>query len=209
MHHTRFNLFILVYLIVLLFIARALEVCGRVVLVLLPRLSVQCISAVQACRWLGMASKDLCEVCKKPFYGKQKFIRCGKCDLRFHCNCLQTGVMETSVSASTGKSTYKCDSCKKLTGIPQMSIPLLGVIRRKNYPQRFSVLLRGLGIMMIILRLQLEAVRENGICCMELVQSLVVMVSKLSCEVQQLRIDETLKTQLRDLWQVPSHVPST
>jgi hypothetical protein len=35
------------------------------------------------------------------------------------------------------------------------------------------------------------------------------MVSKLSSEVQQLRIDnETLKTQLRDLQQVPSHVPS-
>jgi hypothetical protein len=44
---------------------------------------------------------------------------------------------------------------------------------------------------------------------MEMVQSLVVMVSKLSSEVQQLRIDETLKTQLRDLRQVPSHVPST
>jgi hypothetical protein len=45
---------------------------------------------------------------------------------------------------------------------------------------------------------------------MELVQSLVVIVSKLSSEVQQLRIDnETLKTQLCDLQQVPSHVPST
>jgi hypothetical protein len=64
---------------------------------------------VQACRWLGTASKDQCEVCEKPFYGKQKFIRCGECDLRFHCNCLQTGVTETSVSVSTGKSTYKCD----------------------------------------------------------------------------------------------------
>jgi hypothetical protein len=53
---------------------------------------------------------------------------------------------------------------------------------------------------------QLEAVRVNGICTMELVQSLVVMVSKLSSEVQQLRIDnETLKTQLRDLQRVPSH----
>jgi hypothetical protein len=60
---------------------------------------------VQAGRWLGMASKDLCPVCKKPFYGKQKFIRCGVCDSRFHCNCLQAGVTEACVSASTGKST--------------------------------------------------------------------------------------------------------
>jgi hypothetical protein len=57
---------------------------------------------------------------------------------------------------------------------------------------------------------RLEVVRTKNICTMELVQSLVVMVSKLSSEVQQLRIDnETLKTQLRDLQQVPSHVSST
>jgi hypothetical protein len=59
------------------------------------------------------------------------------------------------------------------------------------------------------LRVQLEAVRANGICTMEMVDSLVVMVSKLSSEVQQLRIDDTLKTQLRDLQQAPTHVPST
>jgi hypothetical protein len=59
------------------------------------------------------------------------------------------------------------------------------------------------------LSVQLEAVHTNGICTMEMVQSLVVMVSKLSSEVQQLRIDKTLKTQLRDLQQVPSHVTST
>jgi hypothetical protein len=59
------------------------------------------------------------------------------------------------------------------------------------------------------LDVQLEAVRANGICPMEMVQSLVVMVSKLSSEVQQLRTNETLKTPLCDLQQVPSHVPST
>jgi hypothetical protein len=45
---------------------------------------------------------------------------------------------------------------------------------------------------------------------MEFVQSLVVMLSKFSSDMQQLEINnETLKTQLRDLQQVPSHVPST
>jgi hypothetical protein len=49
----------------------------------------------------------------------------------------------------------------------------------------------------------------NGICTMEMVKALVVMVSKLSSEVQQLRTDKgTLKTQLRDLQQAPSYVPS-
>jgi hypothetical protein len=43
---------------------------------------------------------------------------------------------------------------------------------------------------------QLESVRANGICTMEMVQSLVVIVSKLTNEVQQLGIDnETLKAQ--------------
>jgi hypothetical protein len=55
---------------------------------------------------------------------------------------------------------------------------------------------------------QLGAVRLNGICTMNMVKSLVAMVSKLSSEVQQLRNDnETLKIQLRDLHQAPSHMP--
>jgi hypothetical protein len=57
---------------------------------------------------------------------------------------------------------------------------------------------------------QLEAVRANSICIMEMVQSLVVMMSKLNSEVHQIRVDnDTLKTQLRELQKAPSHVPST
>jgi hypothetical protein len=45
---------------------------------------------------------------------------------------------------------------------------------------------------------------------METVKLSVVMASNFSSEVQQLRIDnETLKTQLRDLQEVPSHVSPT
>jgi hypothetical protein len=32
----------------------------------------------------------------------------------FHCNYQQTGVSETNVSASTGKSACKCENCTKL-----------------------------------------------------------------------------------------------
>jgi hypothetical protein len=78
-------------------------------------LSDQCI-CVQACHLSGMASKDLCMVCGKPFYGKQKSIWCGESDALFHCNCIQTGVTDITVSTSTGKSTYKCDSCKQFMG---------------------------------------------------------------------------------------------
>ena len=45
---------------------------------------------------------------------------------------------------------------------------------------------------------------------MEIVQPLVVMVSKLSSEVQQVRIDnKTMKVQLRELQQAHTHVQST
>jgi hypothetical protein len=39
---------------------------------------------VEVCRWLGMASKDLCAVCQKPFYGEQNLIWCGEHDARFY-----------------------------------------------------------------------------------------------------------------------------
>jgi hypothetical protein len=103
---------------------------------------------VQACRWLGMASKDPCEVCEKPFYGKQKFIRCSKCDLRFHCNCLQTGVTETNVNASTGKSTYKCDSCKKLTEDTTNEHSIARSNQKEELPTEIQ--LRVLGIMILL-----------------------------------------------------------
>jgi hypothetical protein len=53
---------------------------------------------------------------------------------------------------------------------------------------------------------KLEAVRLNGVCTMEMVKSLIEMVTKLSCEVQLLKSDNTaLKLQLRDLRQI--HAP--
>jgi hypothetical protein len=88
------------------------------VLGLLPRMTVQYRSVYKGLS-LAKHGQDLCAVCEEPFYSKRKFIRCVrcvKCDSHFHSNCLQTGVSETSVRASTGKPTYNCDSCKKLTG---------------------------------------------------------------------------------------------
>jgi hypothetical protein len=54
---------------------------------------------------------------------------------------------------------------------------------------------------------QLEAVRLTGVCTMEMVKSLIDMVTKLSCEVQELkRYNTALKLQLRDLHQF--HIPT-
>jgi hypothetical protein len=47
---------------------------------------------------------------------------------------------------------------------------------------------------------QLEAVRLNGIYTMEMMKSLIKIVTKFSCEVQEPKSDNTaLKLQLRDL----------
>lgn len=59
-----------------------------------------------------MASKDMCLHCDKPFYGKQKCVRCCKCELRFHCSCLKTNLSECNVDAATSKSSFTCDSCE-------------------------------------------------------------------------------------------------
>jgi hypothetical protein len=112
-----------------------------------------CVSTVSqsvvACHWLGMASKDLCAVCEKPFYGKQKFTRCGECDSRFHCNCLQSDVSESNVIASTGKSAYKSENCKKQARDSTNGNPSILVIRRKCYPRRLSALFRVPGILIL------------------------------------------------------------
>jgi hypothetical protein len=59
---------------------------------------------------------------------------------------------------------------------------------------------------------QLEAVRLNGVCTMEMVKFLMEMVTKLSCEIQLLKNDNTdLKSQLRDLQlsnALPPFIPS-
>jgi DNA-directed RNA polymerase subunit RPC12/RpoP len=125
---------------------------------LVPSVSV----CVQAFRWLGMASKDLCAVCGKPFYRKQKTIRCGECDSRLHCSCLEPCVLETIVNASTGKSAYKCDSCKKLTG---------DSFSKSNQNEAISAELQCTASCIadkVSLSAQLETVRANGICTMEM-----------------------------------------
>jgi regulator of replication initiation timing len=113
------------------------------------------------------------------------------------------------VCSSTGKSAYKCDNCKKLTGLAENEHSLaIG-----NEKESLTTELQGKvsGIMdKVALSVQLDTVSANGICTMEMVQSLIKMVSKLCDEVQQLRIDNAdMKTQLRELQQLPSHAPST
>jgi hypothetical protein len=146
-----------------------------------------------------MASKDFCAVCEKPFYGKQKFIRCGQYDSLFPCNCLQTGVSEINVSVSTGKFSFKCENCKKLASDTPHEHSVDNSNRKEVLSAESECVVSRTGDT-DSLNLQLEAIRANGICTMEMVRSLLVMVSKLSEELQQLRMDnDALKMQLRNI----------
>jgi hypothetical protein len=63
------------------------------------------------------ASGDFCDVCKKAFRGRQKFIRCyGPCASRFHLACLKMNDAEYSFFMSEGESTYKYAACFKELG---------------------------------------------------------------------------------------------
>ncbi|PNF33519.1 hypothetical protein B7P43_G17640, partial [Cryptotermes secundus] len=150
-----------------------------------------------------------CRLCEKPFYGKQKSIRCGACDSRFHCNCVLNCSPEPSVSATTGKSSYKCDTCNKLTGGAANELSFCN----KNQKEAITAALQCTASCIgdkDSLSVQLETLRTNTICTVEMVQSIVVMLSNLSSEVQQLRIDnEAMKMQLRELQRTPSHVQLT
>jgi hypothetical protein len=61
------------------------------------------------------ATKDVCLLCTKEFYGKQKFLRCcGPCASRFHLSCLQFSETEYAYyTDDSGASTYKCTACFK------------------------------------------------------------------------------------------------
>jgi hypothetical protein len=60
------------------------------------------------------ANKDLCSVCRKPFCGKQKVIRCGSCDIQFHCHHLKISGTEIAIYTASGRLSYKCEDCTKL-----------------------------------------------------------------------------------------------
>jgi hypothetical protein len=61
---------------------------------------------------LSASNKDCCSVCKKPFHGKQKCIKCsGPCGSRFHLSCLKMRDTEYLFLIVEGQYTYSCVSC--------------------------------------------------------------------------------------------------
>jgi hypothetical protein len=110
-----------------------------------------------------VASWDACPLCDEPFYGKQKCVRCGACETRIHCVCLQRGEAEQAAITATGESVYKCDACAKSLGSSRNvkapakspeSLPHNGTTSCTSSNVETSSL--------ISVSTQLEAIRNNG-----------------------------------------------
>ncbi|XP_033608317.1 uncharacterized protein LOC117282512 [Cryptotermes secundus] len=156
-----------------------------------------------------VASRDACPLCDKPFYGKQKFIRCGVCEVRSHCACLQLGEAEKATLTAEGESVYKCNACANSSGIdmdptnspgsPSNEGANEGATSCASSNREVSPL--------ISVSNQLEAIRHNGQCTVQLIESLVDMVTNLAKEVAHLKNDNLLlKEEIRNLH---SHVEAS
>jgi hypothetical protein len=143
-----------------------------------------------------VASRDACPLCDKPFYGKQKFVRCGACEIRFHCVCLQLEEAEQAAITATGESVFKCNACAKASGsnsidkAPAKSLESLsyeGATSCASSNEEDSPL--------ISVSNQLQAIRRNGKCTIELVGPLVELVTNLTKEVTHLKSDNMMLKQ--------------
>ncbi|PNF20345.1 hypothetical protein B7P43_G12886 [Cryptotermes secundus] len=156
-----------------------------------------------------VACRDACPICDKPFYGKQKFIRCGVCEVRSHCACLQLGEAEQATLTAEGESIYKYNACANSSGIdmdptnspgsPSNEGANEGATSCASSNQEASPL--------IFVSNQLEAIRHNGQCIVQLIESLVDMVTNLAKEVAHSKNDNfLLKEEIRNLH---SHVEAS
>ena len=153
------------------------------------------------------ASKDVCRICNKAFHGKQKSLKCcGPCATRFHLSCLQFNDAEYTYYMDSGVLTYKCAECVKLlrvqrnddTPVKTRSASASDAPRKVVSPERSLVLPPVFDSDKFeALSVQVETVRLNGVCTMDLIKSLINMVSNLSEEVDHLKNDNvSLKLQL-------------
>ncbi|KDR17953.1 hypothetical protein L798_08171 [Zootermopsis nevadensis] len=152
-----------------------------------------------------VASKDCCSVCKRPFHGKQKCIRCsGPCGSRLHLSCLNMSDTEYSLFMVDGQSTYNCVSCVLLSRASSPKNTRRRSLRSASTSELPVKDISPDGASMPLdpesLGVQIEMVRRNGASTHKLVENLVQMVLKLSEDVQLLRKDNGyLKSQLAKL----------
>jgi hypothetical protein len=127
------------------------------------------------------ASKDVCLLCSKAFYGKQKFLRCfGRCVSRFHLNCLQFNETEYAYYTDSGASTYKCAACVK-TLPPERYDDTAVKLRSSStsdHPKKIVSPDRAFVLPPVFdtdkyeaLSVQLETGRLNGVCTIDLIKT--------------------------------------
>jgi hypothetical protein len=125
----------------------------------------------------------------------------GHAKFEFIACCLQLGEAKQAPISATGESIYKCDACAKLLG------PSSNIKAPAKSPE--SLLHHGATSCassneetssLISVSTHLEAIRNNGQCTIDLVQSLMNMVTNLTKEVTDLKNDNTLlKQEIKNL----------
>ncbi|PNF42410.1 hypothetical protein B7P43_G18382 [Cryptotermes secundus] len=146
-------------------------------------------------------SRDTCSICVKPFYGKQKSVRCGTCDVRFHSVCVQLGEADQPTVMVAGESAFTCDACT--TSLSSSNTKDLASSTGSTYmPPESDKPHPSLNTEYAIstVSTQLKAVHQNGQSMLHLIESLVGIVSKLSEEVAYLKNDNAcVKEEIKSL----------
>jgi hypothetical protein len=147
-----------------------------------------------------VASRDACHICDKPFYGKQKFVRCVTCDLRFHGTCIQRKEADQATATASSKSVFTCDSCTNSVGPCNDKTPIESCQLQSSssegalsWPSPNSEYAQSVNS-------QLAAIRINGQGTFKLVQTLMDMVNQLTNEVASLKSDNAYtKNKIKNL----------
>ena len=181
---------------------RELPLCGAV-----------CVCVVNSSEQATMpASKDICGLCSKGFYGKQKFIKCvGPCAVRYHLSCVNISEAEYSCLMVNGESTYKCTSCiKNLRSLRRDDTP----VKTRSAATEISEAVSPLKIISPdrVLELPpifedgkyeasmvlLETIRLNSQSAVDILKTLLDLVHKLNDDVTHLKHDNSsLKLELK------------
>ena len=123
------------------------------------------------------ASKAVCGVYKKAFYGRQKFLHySGSCSSRLHQTCLRVSDNEYSTYSANCESTYQCDSCRKKPGAGRSNDTRCRSTPKADYNS--DILVRS--NLDVNLHAHLESISTNGYCTNKLTENLVYIVIKFS-----------------------------
>jgi hypothetical protein len=137
-----------------------------------------------------VASWDACPLCDKPFCGKHKFVRCDACEIQIHCVCLQLGEVEQATVTETGESVYKCNACAKSLGSSSNDKALPKSMESLSHHEGATSCTspnEEASSLIISVSTQFEAVRHNGQCTIQLVESIVDMATNLTREFTHLK----------------------